>query len=75
MMLVVVITCDDAEYTILLPSLIFDFVLLMIIIIPSSFLSCKWKEKKKSRAGGGGEGGCTVNQGRPRSQSRATRAQ
>ena len=61
MMLVVVITCDDAEYTILLPSLIFDFVLLMIIIIPSSFLSCKWKKIKnkkiKSRAWGGGGGG------------------
>ena len=68
------ITCDDAEYTILLPSLIFDFVLLMIIIIPSSFLSCKWKEKKIA-GWGGGEGGCTVSQGRPRSQSRATRAQ
>ena len=61
MMLVVVITCDDAEYTILLPSLIFDFVLLMIIIIPSSFLSCKWeknqKNKIKSLAWGGGGGG------------------
>ena len=56
MMLVVVITCDDAEYTILLPSLIFDFVLLMIIIIPSSFLSCKWKEKKNRGLGGGGGG-------------------